>query len=671
MPEISKEQKKLRDRLRPGTELHGEILTYVRDCFKLSQQHFSGRHEKWRSAENLRLSYVDPDEKDSNGNKLYPFGRSIIVPYTYAILQTRLTYFFLALTGKTPIVPINGRGPRDIIPAKMQEAVIEYQMQEQSGSVVYYGWLQDSETYGVGIVKNIWHRRKEERWATVNEKVTFFSYEIPGLSRKVKKRVDQLIYEGNLLVNVTPYRFFPDPRVNVCDLHSGEFVGHLVDASYSHLLNQSRQGEYFNIEFLKKRVSVSNNIDTDFDEFSHDSSNLAKIVGISPTSISTTVDGKDQGYHSLKELHCLIIPKDRKFSNYPYPEEWIITVADDNIIIKCEPSESREHPFYVIESNHDYASPANQGSAELLKGLNDILSWMFNSHIESAQRALNDVLVINPYFVDMNDLLSGDPVKIIKLKQEAYMMPGGIDSYIKQLQFNDVTRSHITDSQQIMNLMQRVSAATDNVMGMVEEVKRTATETSTTTNLATSRLKMILRLMCALGIIPMTRNLAYNNTQLLEEEQYYNITDDMAKELGYDPVEIKNRILIGPDKMYGLFNYTYPSAELPIDRVQTANVWLQMLREVSQNEILMQKFDMVPIFNQWAYNMGATNVSDFHIKPKTLPNEEVEKQVGAGNLVPNLVTPELIQRMQEMVGSRLNGGNGNGVPNVGAREFLQ
>ena len=666
----NREQEQLRKKLKPGLELHSQVLQYVRDCFDLSAKTVGQRYEKWRQSENLQYAYVDPNERDSAGKKLYPFNRSIVVPYTYAILQTRLTYFFLALASKSPIIPIEGRGPKDIVPAKMMEIVNDYQISETSGPAVFYNWIQDSERYGVGIVKNVYRKLQEDRYFIKREPVSIFG--LKAFDRKIVERKLTTLYEGNILVNITPFKFYHDPRVNICKLHDGEFAGYLTERSYNYLLNREREGEYFNIKHLKNNTPAIAQYGDKESEFGTNNSQLSNIVGVSPVLPGQTVDAKDSGYPVLKELYCQIIPKDRHLGDNSYPEIWIMTIADDKIVIKCEPAEEREFPFYAIESNHDYAAPFNLGMPEMLKGLQDILSWLFNSHIDNVQKILNDVLVVNPYYVNVNDLFTNEPVKIITLREQGYMLPGGIDSVIKQLQVNDITRGHIQDANTIMTLMQRVSAATDNVMGMVEEVKRTATETSSTINLATSRLKMTVKLMCALGIIPMTRSMSFNNQEQLTEELYYNITSDLAKQLGQDPRVIEKRILIGAEELYGNFNFKYPSADLPVDKIQTAGVWQAMLREVAANQVLMQKFDMVPIFSNWLVNMGITNVSDFMIQPPEIREDEVvSKEIDKGNLVS---ASEVMKNMDitGMIGDLLGGkpGSTNGVPNVADRERM-
>jgi hypothetical protein len=70
-----------------------------------------------------------------------------------------------------------------------------------------------------------------------------------------------------------------------------------------------------------------------------------------------------------------------------------------------------------------------------------------------------------------------------------------------------------------------------------------------------------------------------------------------------------------------------------------SEAWLQMFQIIGSNEQLLQEFDIFRIFTYIASELGAKNVEDFkrnvnQMQPQIAPDEEVAKQVQAGNLVP-------------------------------------
>lgn len=665
MIELNKEQLKLRNELTDiNSTLHSDLVKLVNDRFSFSYRQMSGRYEAWRKNERQHLAYVDPDEVDKAGKKLFTQARDIVVPYTYAVMQTRLTYYFFSMIGKSPLVPITGRGPNDVVPAKLMEIVQDYQMGETKAAAVWYCFLQDAERYGVGIIRNLWHSFEEQRWTLVRKPINVLWWQVG--EKLIREKSRQVIYEGNLPTNVSPYNFFPDPRVNIADVKQYEYWGHIINRSYNYLKMAEANGEYFNIDKIPL-VSKDNQNKTFEEDRVNTESDLGKIVNVTGiTGLMTdpsTNATKDSANIKLKEMEIRLIPKDHDLSNEKYPEYWMISIANDQIVIKAEPLIYPEFSCYVGESNHDYAAPMNLSTVDMANGLADHLSWLYNSHMANVRKIINNSVVVDPSLIQLEDLLSDNPVKIIRLKEDAWGRPDAVRNSIQQLQMNDITRGHIQDSQIVMNLIQRVTAATDNIMGMVEEVKRTATETSSTINLATARLKLIAMLYFVLAIKPMNKAQIQNNQGFLSEERWYRITDDTALNLGYDPQDIKNRIFVKPTDLFGNFDYDIPSFDIPIDKINLAKVWTDVIQKTISNPILSQKFDIVPMFRQFLYNVGVTNSKDFEVKTKVLPDAQVQQMAQNGSLAPlndvaNINQQQMMDKMQEF----MNGSGQSGLP---------
>ena len=657
MIENDSDQEELQSRLINDQSFHDDLVRLVRDRFQYSYRVMNGRYDAWRKAERQHLAYVDPSEVDKDGSQIFTQARDIIVPYTYAVVQTRLTYFFFAMLSKNPLVPIIGRGPDDFVPAKLMEVIQDYQISETKAQAVMYCFLQDCERYGLGVIRNLWHSMEEEKWNVQRKEVKIFGYKLSDRLVKTRERV--VVYEGNLPTNISPFNYFPDPSVNITNTKRMEFWGHTFKRSYNYLRMAEENQEYFNIDKIPMLNKSNQSKTFEGDKISSES-DLSKIMNIQAMdSLMNDVayETKDSGNISMKELEIRLIPKTHKLSKRDFPQEWIISLANDQTIIKCEPLIYPEFTCYVSEANHDYASQQNNGSIDNINGLQDHLSWLFNSHAANVRKIVNDSVIVDPSMVEIKDLLKKSPVKIIRLKEDAWGRPGATGDAIKQLQISDITRGHIQDSQIVMNLIQRVSAATDNIMGMTEEVKRTATETSSTINLATARLKLAATMHFILAIKPWYKAMVTNNQGLLTEERYFRITDTIAQSLGYDPEVIKNRILVGPDKLHGNFDFDIPPLDMPIDKMNMAKIWKELMNDVISNPALQGRFDVFPIFKQFAYNMGITNTKDFEVKTQVLPDEQVQREAEKGNLAPvnevaNINPQQMQQRMQEMANGR-------------------
>lgn len=657
MIELDREQEALRSKFTTDRAFHGEIVAMVRDRFSYSYRHMQSRYSQWRKAERQHLAYVDPNEVDKSGQQIFTQARDIVVPYTYAVLQTRLTFFFFSMLSKTPLVPISGRGPNDFVPAKLMEVVQDHQMSETKAAAILYCFLQDAERYGFGVVRNVWSAIEEEKWTIRKKPYSFLGFKLT--ERLIRERIRTVVYEGNLPSNISPYNFFPDPRCNVADVKKYEYWGHVAIRSYNYLKMAEAVGDYFNIDRIPLIQKDNQNKTFEMDKVSTDS-DLAKIVNSDSignmVSDPATNGSSDAANIKLKELEIRLIPKDHELSDRDYPQEWIITLANDQEIIKCEPLIYPEFSCYVGECNHDYAAPSNLSTVTMLDGLQEQLSWLFNSHMANVRKVVNDSLIVDPSLIEIKDLLKPAPVKIIRVKEAGWGNPNAINSGIKQLTVNDITRGHIQDSQIVMNLIQRVSAATDNIMGMVEEVRRTATETSSTINLATARLKLTAYLYYTIAVRPLFKAQVANNQGLLTEARYYKITDEIAQSLGYNPEDIKNRIMVEPENLYGNFDFDIPAIDMPIDKVNMAKMWREIIADVVNNPMLQQRFDILPMFKQMIYNMGITNIRDFEVKTKVMPDEQVAQMAASGSLAPlnevaQISHEQQMDKLRELSGS--------------------
>lgn len=657
MIEKSKEQLALEDRLLNDQILHDKILKLVRERRDLSYRVISNRYPAWRKAEHQHMAYVDVNETDKAGALLYKGPKDIIVPYTYAVLQTRLTYFFFSFVSKNPMVPISGRGPMDDAPAKLMEVIQDYQISETKGAKIIYCFLQDCERYGLGIIKNVWFSDIEKRWVVNRKPVTIMGYQI--YERMVKEREEVVSYEGNLPINISPYNFLPDPRVNVADVKRMEFCGHKFVESYNSLLNKESEGEYFGIDEIPYLASKSETRPVDTTEAFSSESDLGRMVNVETTGSEMIGNENTESRDGMKvdaiEMVIRIIPKDHELSSYKYPEEWIFTIANNSRVIQCEPSIYNEFNYYVGESNHDYASPMNFSTVDMINGLQDTLSWLFNSHMANVRKIINDSIIVDPSMIELKDLLSDKPVKIIRLKEDYWGKAGAVRDAYAQLTINDITRGHIQDSQIVMNLIQRVSAATDNIMGMVEEVKRTATETSSTINLATARLKLTSYLYYTMAIRPWFKAMVFNNQGLMTEERYYRITDELAQSLGKDPQEIRNRLFVKPSELYGNFDFDIPALDIPIDKATIAKTWKEIIGDVVASPVLSSKFDIAPMFKQMVYALGVNNMKEFEIGTKVLPDAKVEQMAKDGSIAPIDQAMPVGNNMIEEAMSRING----------------
>src|SRR3990167_7896475 len=93
----SEQQERPITRLRPGTELHTKVLDYLLRRIELSEREMSHFYARWRVQEKKVQAYIDLEDwektlKDMNNKGAQPKVISIVVPYSFAVIATIVTY---------------------------------------------------------------------------------------------------------------------------------------------------------------------------------------------------------------------------------------------------------------------------------------------------------------------------------------------------------------------------------------------------------------------------------------------------------------------------------------------------------------------------------------------------------------------------------------------------
>jgi hypothetical protein len=116
----------------------------------------------------------------------------------------------------------------------------------------------------------------------------------------------------------------------------------------------------------------------------------------------------------------------------------------------------------------------------------------------------------------------------------------------------------------------------------------------------------------------------------LDEETYIRTVgawpEVLAKEYGN-----VSRIKVHPDQL--LIDYDLFIRDGSIPGGNFSRVWFDMFKVIAEHPELQQNFDTIRVFKHIARNSGAKNVEEF-VKVKTMPDEQVDINVGRGNLVP-------------------------------------
>jgi hypothetical protein len=239
----------------------------------------------------------------------------------------------------------------------------------------------------------------------------------------------------------------------------------------------------------------------------------------------------------------------------------------------------------------------------------------------------------------MADLEDPKPGKLIRMRRSAWGR--GVENAVKQLQVNDITRTHIQDAASIIEYMQRTSAATDSVSGMIRKSgeRVTAQESKSTTQNALSRLTKSAKIASLQAMQDIGYMFAVHTQQLMSKDTYVKATGSWADVLKKEYGD-KSRLNVTPFDLIVDYDVVVKDGSTAVGG--DTEGWIEIFRIMSQQPQMYQNFDMVRIFKHIARIMGAKDINEFILEQGPVPpvsmsvssTENIDKGVQQGNIVP-------------------------------------
>jgi len=607
--------------LKPGSKVHEKIKTEVMSRARESHALISNRVDSWNQIERVMTAYIDLSEtekdiKSSDSRKPV----SIVFPYTYVILETVLTYLTTVFLND-PIFRYKGSSPEDVIGAIMLEKVVQNQSNFFKVDLALYTFLRDSIVYGLGACAPVWEKRmgmkiRERKGGLID----FFR----GHGERVYE--EGVIYEGNKLENIDPYLYLPDPRVPSQKIQDGEYVGWIDKTSRMALLREEKNSnDMFNAKYLKAIMMKRSSI------FAAGESDRNKKTGISDYA---SYDTRIHNPVDVIYMYIDLIPKEWELGTSEYPEKWLFGLGNDAIVLKAKKLGLAHglYPIAVATPDFDGYSVLPLARSEMLYGMQTVLDWLFNSHIANVRKSINDMLVVDPYLVNIADLKDPEPGKLIRMRRPAWGK--GVKDAVQQLMVNDITRGNIADSAMIVQWMQKIGAADESMMGALRQggpERLTGQEFQGTRAGAVGRLEKVAKIIGSQGMRDIAYMFASHNQQLMSQETYIDVVGTWQDELT-SVFGDTSKLKVSPYDL--LINYDVVVQDGSLPGNSDAKSWIRLYDILAKNPEVGKQFDMVRIFEHIALEMGAKSVHNFKINPKVVPDEVAMREREKGNIVP-------------------------------------
>jgi len=565
------------------TPFHAAMLAHTKALVKMSRDVMVRKYRDWDHYDDVYRGIRQPDKKDAKAKER---GEPIkmVVPLTYAQIQTAVTFTLTLFTQRPTFFELSGASIEDHRAAKIAEAVLERDFKENVWVSKLYQNLVDIYRFGIGIIKHTWVQETQVVPVTKTIQPTVIFGMALGQPRQVTTNETQTQFLGNRLYNVSPYRFFPDIRLPLSRFEEGEFCASEDEVGRTKLLEMERDGLYAGVKFVKgwsKETWDTDRRDSRLPWSGFQESTSAATMGVSASGRATT----------CTEVQVRIVPSEFKLGDgkplgpEEYPVKYVVVYANDNRVIKCEPLGYAHDKFTydVAELSPDQHHFINAGIAETIDQLQDIITWLINSRITSIRKTVDNRIIVDPEGVNMDDLYARNP--IIRLKKGAAR--SGIDRWIKQLEITDVTGPNIKDANNLSDLIQVVTGINQNAQGQYSDGRRSAEQTKAVNAGAAGRLQVGALLVWATQLSQLGKKMLSNLRDGLDVPTFVKVMGDQTL-FPRDQYAVNiNDFMVGfkADKSHlaGSYDFDDLDGTLPSQKSAIANVLEQLLQSLITN----------------------------------------------------------------------------------------
>jgi len=619
--------------LKYGTKKHNDIRDALRNRIKHADHAIQKKSTEFSDDEERFMAYMPTQTADAIRHAKRDAGKpeftTLDIPYSYAVLMSWHTYLSSVFLSRSPILQLSGRHGEAEQQVQAMEAVMDYQTQTGGHLVPYYIWLMDAGKYGAGVVGTYWDEEIIQVSEIVEEQVTYLGIPIKGKTHKVKKTKRVKGYSGNKLYNIRPADFLFDSRVSLGNFQDGEFCGRYADLGWNMVIRREDYDQYYNIAALKTQIKKKNttaNGTTSNQNRDTGSSQLELPDAITGENTELNDDLKTPSFVHLVEMCVELIPKDWGLGNSTYPEKWMFTLAEDEVIIESQPYGllHGKFPYAVIEYEMEGYGLQKRSMLEMIEPLQDAMSWLVNTHFYNVRNVLNGQFIADPSRLTIKDFKSTEGGRIIRMKPTAYGQD--VRTMFHQIQTVDVTQNHLRDSAFIGEMIQRVSGVTDNIMGAVNPGgRKSATEIRSSNSAGANRIKTQAEYFSASGFAPLTQMMVQNTQQKYDGEMKFKIAGDLTQDAGEAFMQVT------PDDIAGFYDFVPVDGSLPVDRFAQVSMWTQLLGQMRQFPQIMEGYDMGGIFSWVAQLGGLKNIKRFKLNVR--PDGDIAGDLQKGNVV--------------------------------------
>lgn len=591
-----------------------QIKDKVNGLIKMSRGKMSEKYATW-DRHNDVYQGVRPLDKEDIEAQEHKEPEKMVVPMSFAQIQTFVAFAFLLLTQNRRFFEFVATGAEDYDISNDAEEMLERDLRRNYWNRVLFQSLLDSARFGIGVIKHWWE--VDHMYAPVNVAATEKSVQNFNYTAAAETSMQKVVkYEGNKILNISPYNFFPDVRFPLAEWRRGSFVGDETEWHISELRKWETNGVFFGVDHIQpmEKDALKERGDT----------RLKSFTGFVNKSGKT----KDDQVVCITSCQLELIPKNYDLGPEEVPLKFVVSIANDQRVVGIQRAGYlHDEPTYdIAQYSPDMHQQIGDSLADTISSMQDVVSYLINSRLTSVRRSLEHNLIIDPSGVDMSTVESRSPW--IMMKKGSPRL--GVDKFIRQLQYVDTTASHFADADVLMKIMQMVTGVNENSMGQVHGGRRSATENRAANQGAAARMKLVTTVMWQDCYASLGRKMLINSRQGVSEETFVKVLGESARPRHqlFSPSD--------PLSLIGVEDHFVFDSTIQSEKGFIAQSLQELVGAVLSNPIVMQvlPIDIGKLMEEILQLRGVDNIERFRTQPQIPQNGIANALQGPNELGP-------------------------------------
>lgn len=601
-----------------------DLLQKCKECMKTSRDEMVSYYPAWDFADQVYRGEKKPDEQDKKATKRKEPVK-MILPMTKSQVETFVAFMCRMFTQKPYYFELEPMSDEDVTPARMGQATLERDLKWNSyKGVILPAFGRSIAKYGVGIKKETWLHKKKVCKTKVPDPNYVPNPQLPPLAPEqmpmIEQAVEETLYLGNKVINVSPYQFFPDPSVPLTRFQEGEFCGSEEEQSYSYLEGLEKDGVVAGIKHVRRTA---------------DGDLKRRLQFATQSSVKDPTNQKTSRYGVLTEIQVKLNPSTTMINEGvpldPLIDREVVCLiwyVNDDRIVRIEPDMGYNHDefsYSVSQFLNDGERFVNGGIAEDIGSLQETATWFINAHVTSVRKVIDNKIIVDPKYVEMKDLEERRSVIRTKPGASATTM----ERWFHQLQVQDVTAKHVDDADKMNAWAKEGTGINENLLGQFASGRRSALEARNVNSNSAARLILTVYGIWETGEIPMGKRMLSNLQQGLDVAQLvriYGETRTMAENAASQLTDpqglnaVARFIPVDKKQLVGSFDFQLFDGTLPSQRGATAMQLREMLKEMAANpaSIPLLGFDPALILQEILELSDVRNVNRLRLTPERL-----------------------------------------------------